>query len=76
MRDSIKVFNSKSSASLGNYSKNDAPSSVFSGNAWLNLLEEREDIAIFTGALIQLKYAKRSPERAGLLDWNNVRDEW
>ena len=47
--------------------------------AWetiLNWIENREDEAIVSEAIRELKNAGGNPEKAKWLDWNTVRDEW
>jgi len=48
-------------------------------DAWealIDWIEDREDEAIVIEALTQLQAAGGSPEKAGWLDWEAVKDEW
>jgi len=50
--------------------------SITAWEAILDWIENREDEAIFKEAIGELKNAGGSPQKAGWLDWDAVKDEW
>ncbi|CBN57114.1 MULTISPECIES: hypothetical protein [Kamptonema] len=50
--------------------------SVAAWEALLDWIEDREDEGIFREAMSQLREAGGSPEKAGWLDWEAVKDDW
>lgn len=76
MNERINVLNAESSKHLGSRPNQDLQLNASTWKTWLNSIEDREDVAIFAEAFIQLKRSQKKTEKAILLDWNDVRDRW
>ncbi len=50
--------------------------SITAWEAILNWIENREDEAIVSEAMRELKNARGNPQKAKWLDWDAVKDEW
>lgn len=59
-----------------NGKKKAAQLSISAWEALLDWIEDREDEQIFKTAMAQLQKCGGSPEKAGWLDWETVKDEW
>jgi hypothetical protein len=77
MKRTIRALTSASvSIRVGDRSQNEC--SLIQKNSFLGseALEDRDDRTILLEALIHLKQAKRRPDEAILLNWNDIKDEW